>query len=79
MPATCSRRHESQCECGLPVPHIPQDLGTPEQDGADSPATLEAKVENFLASLFDPQCGQGVPSQRLERTSTSLSFSQLSQ
>lgn len=61
------------------MPHIPQELGTPEQDGADSPATLEAKVENFLASFFDPQWGQGVPSQRLERTSTSLSRSQLSQ
>lgn len=58
---------------------MPQDFGTPVQAGADSPATLEAKVENFLASFFDPQCGQGVPSQRLERTSTSLSRSQLSQ
>jgi hypothetical protein len=52
------------------------ELGTPEQDGASPPAVVEAKVENFLASFLEPQCGQGVPSQRLERTSTSLSFSQ---
>lgn len=58
---------------------MPQDLGWPVQTGAESPATLEAKVENFLDSFFDPQCGQGVPSQRLERTSTSLSLSQLPQ
>lgn len=60
---------------------MPQDLGWPVQAGASPlrPAVAEAKVENFLASFFDPQCGQGVPSQRLERTSTSLSRSQLSQ
>lgn len=57
---------------------MPQDFGTPEQDGASAapPALVEANVENFLASFFDPQCGHGVPSQRLERTSTSLSCSQ---
>ncbi len=55
---------------------MPQDLGWPVQAGASLPALVEAKVENFFASFFDPQCGQGVPSQRLERTSTSLSFSQ---
>lgn len=59
---------------------MPQDLGWPVQTGASPPpAVAEAKVENFLDSFFDPQCGQGVPSQRLERTSTSLSRSQLSQ
>ena len=47
--------------------------------GASPPALLEAKVENFFASFFDPQCGQGVPFQRLERTNTSLSRSQPSQ
>jgi hypothetical protein len=55
---------------------MPQDLGTPEQDGASPPALVEAKVENFFPSFLDPQCGQGVPSHRLERTSTSLSCSQ---
>lgn len=60
---------------------MPQDFGWPVQTGASPlpPAVAEAKVENFLDSFFDPQCGQGVPSQRLERTSTSLSRSQLSQ
>ena len=57
------------------MPHIPQELGTPEQEGASPPAVVAAKVENFLDSFFEPQCGQGVPSHRLERTSTSLSFS----
>jgi len=60
---------------------MPQDLGWPVQAGASllPPAVAEAKVENFFDSFFDPQCGQGVPSQRLERTSTSLSWSQPSQ
>ena len=60
---------------------MPHELGTPEQDGASPlpPAVADAKVENFLDNCLDPQCGQGVPSQRLERTSTSLSFSQLAQ
>lgn len=61
------------------MPHFPQELGTLEQEGASPPALLEAKVENFFASFFDPQCGQGVPFQRLERTNTSLSRSQPSQ
>jgi hypothetical protein len=63
------------------VPHLPQDLGCPVQAGASAlpPAVDDAKVENFLDNFFEPQCGQGVPSQRLERTSTSLSCSQLAQ
>lgn len=66
----------TQCECGTPVPQRPQERGTPEQAAPSSPAPsppLEAKTESFLASLVEPQCGQAVPSQWLERTSTSLS------
>jgi hypothetical protein len=54
---------------------MPQELGFPEQDGAsDSPLPLDVNTENFFASLVEPQCGHFVPSQLLERTSTSLSF-----
>ena len=60
---------------------MPQELGTPEQEGASPPppVTDAAKVENFFASRTDPHFGHGVPSQRLERTSTSLSRPQSSQ
>ena len=61
---------------------MPHELGTPEQLAASAlppPVTLAAKVENFFASRAEPHFGQGVPSQRLERTSTSLSRSQSSQ
>lgn len=58
---------------------MPQDLGTPEHEGASPPGLLEAKVENFFSNFFEPQWGQGVPSQRLLRTNTSLSRSQSSQ
>jgi hypothetical protein len=59
---------------------MPQDFGWPVQDGAaDSPATAEANVENFLFNFAEPQCGHLVPFQLLDRTSTSLSCSQLSQ
>ena len=69
-----------QCECGLPVPHLPQEVGTPEQLApASSPAALEANTESFFCNFTEPQCGQGVPSQALERTSTSLSRRQASQ
>jgi hypothetical protein len=44
-----------------------------------APALAEAKVENFLVSFFEPQCGHSVPAQSLERTRISLSCSQLSQ
>jgi len=56
------------------VPHMPQELGLPEQVGAsaDSPP-LDANTENFFSSLVEPQRGQGVPFQSVERTSTSLS------
>jgi hypothetical protein len=57
------------------VPHMPQEPGLPVQDGSEpEPAMLEAKTESFFDSLAEPQCGHGVPSHLLERTSTSLSF-----
>jgi len=58
---------------------MPQEPGLPEQDGCESPAVEEANTDNFFESLSDPQCGHWVPSQWLERTSTSLSFSHFSQ
>jgi len=61
---------------------MPQELGTPLHEGADgavAPAVAEANVENFLDILVEPQCGHFVPSQLLERTRISLSFSHLSQ
>jgi len=63
------------------VPHIPHEPGLPEQEaGSDeSPPVLDANTDNFLASLVEPHFGQGVPFQRLERTSTSLSFPHFSQ
>jgi hypothetical protein len=67
-----------QCEWGLPVPHMPQEPGVPVQEGS-SPLTLEANTESFFASFVEPQCGHWVPSQRVERTSISLSFSQPAQ
>ena len=46
----------------------------PQAGADDSPAgTEDAKTDNFLASFFEPQCGQGVPSHFEDRTSTSLS------
>jgi hypothetical protein len=70
-----------QCRWGLPVPHIPHELGTPLQEGAAgiAPAVAEAKVENFLDSFSEPQCGHFVPCQSLDRTRISLSFSHLAQ
>jgi len=38
-----------------------------------------ANVESCFVNFFEPQCGQGVPCHRLERTSNSNSQSQLSQ
>jgi hypothetical protein len=46
---------------------------------AGSPAPLEANTESFFVNLVEPQWGHGVPSQLLDRTSTSLSFSHFSQ
>jgi hypothetical protein len=58
------------------VPQRPQELGTPEQAGASPafPSIFEAKTENFFSSRVEPQCGQGVPSQFVERTNSSLSL-----
>ena len=42
-------------------------------------AVAEAKTDSFLASLVEPQWGQGVPFQFVDRTSTSLSFRQFAQ
>jgi hypothetical protein len=68
-----------QCECGRPVPHIPQLFGTPVHCGADSPATLDANTESFLCNFVDPHTGHFVPVQFVERTRISLSFSHSSQ
>jgi hypothetical protein len=43
------------------------------------PAALDAKVENFLSSLVEPQWGHFVPFQSLERTRISLSRSHFPQ
>jgi hypothetical protein len=42
-------------------------------------ATLAENADSFFVNFFEPQCGQGVPCQRLERTRTSLSFPHFSQ
>jgi hypothetical protein len=63
----------------LPVPHIPHELGVPVHVGSEPPFTLDANTENFFANFVEPQCGHFVPSQSLERTSTSLSFRHCSQ
>ena len=62
---------------------MPQEPGFPEQEGASDPPplppALEANTENFLDSFVEPQCGHLVPSQLLERTRSSLSFSHFAQ
>ena len=62
---------------------MPQECGVPVQLGAGAAVVLlaaaEAKVENFLSSLVEPQCGHFVPSQLLERTRISLSRSHFPQ
>ena len=67
----------AQWEWGLPVPHIPQELGTPEQVGPSppelAPATEAAKVERILVRRVEPQAGHGVPSHWRERTRISFS------
>jgi hypothetical protein len=67
----------AQCECGRPVPHMPQELGLPVQEGASAASPpLDAKTESFFSSLVEPQSGHGVPFQSADRTRTSLSRSQ---
>ena len=52
-----------QCECGLPVPHLPHERAFLARGAAlAAPAALEAKVENFFVSLAEPHFGHGVPS-----------------
>jgi hypothetical protein len=57
------------------VPQRPQERGLPlhEGPGSDAPPFEDAKTESFFWSFLDPQSGQAVPFQSLERTSTSLS------
>jgi len=58
-------------------------VGEPVQLDASEPvpplATDEANTESFFESFDEPQCGHFVPSQSLERTRISLSFSQAAQ
>jgi len=64
------------------VPHMPQERGLPLQEASGAglePPALEAKTENFLVNFFEPQWGQGVPCQSLERTRISLSWLHFSQ
>jgi hypothetical protein len=64
------------------VPHAQHEPGLLVQVGAavvPVPAVAEANTENFLASFFEPQCGQTEPFQSLERTRISLSRSHFSQ
>jgi hypothetical protein len=60
---------------------MPQEWGLPLQEGSEEaePLTVEANVENFLASLVEPQRGHLVPVQSLERTRISLSLSHFAQ
>jgi hypothetical protein len=62
------------------VPHRPQELGLPVQDGPSVALPVEeANTDNFLESFGEPQCGHFVPFHSFERTSISLSFSHFSQ
>jgi hypothetical protein len=59
---------------------MPQEPGLPLQEAsAFSPPVLDANTESFFVSLVEPQCGHLVPSQALDRTSISLSFSHFAQ
>jgi len=56
------------------VPQSPQERGFPVQAGGSSPPPEpDANTESFFNSFVEPQCGQGVPFQSVERTSSSLS------
>ena len=69
-----------QCECGLPVPHMPHEPGLPVQLTSGSPPPpAEAKTESFLTRRVDPQWGHFVPVQSEERTRSSLSCWHFSQ
>jgi len=75
--------NQTQCRCGLPgahpqLPHPPPPPALPA-DLLLLLSAFDAKVENFFASLAEPQWGHFVPFQSLERTRISLSRSHLSQ
>lgn len=59
----------------MPLQSAPPEAA-PEPAG---PAPEEANTESFFSSFVEPHCGQRVPFQSLERTSTSLSVSQARQ
>jgi hypothetical protein len=78
----------AQCRCfpppqQPPPPHEPPPQEPPPQHERlpllGLPLTEEAKTDNCLESLADPQCGHLVPFHLLERTSISLSCSHLLQ
>jgi hypothetical protein len=56
---------------------MPHERGFPVHAaaGCSAPAFDDANTDSFFSSFFDPQCGQGVPFQLLDRTNTSLSRS----
>lgn len=61
-------------------PQQPPRLPPDSQDGESLPPPPAAvNVENFFASLVEPQCGHEVPLQSEERTRISLSRSHLPQ
>ena len=75
-----------QCRCGPPPQQRPHDFGVPVHspppaDAAEAvaPPPDEANTESFFSRRVEPQCGQRVPFQSLERTSTSLSVSHAAQ
>jgi hypothetical protein len=51
----------------------------PPGEGALPAAPVDANVENFFDSFFEPQCGHSEFFQSLVRTSSSLSFPHFSQ
>jgi len=69
-----------QWRCGPPPqqPHPPPALPRPVSQAGAVPAdpAPDANTENFFASFFEPHFGHFVPAQSMDRTSTSLSFSQ---
>jgi len=71
--------HGYQCPWQLP-PQQPPRPPPDWQAGEESlPPPAEAKVENFLSSFVEPQCGHFVPFQSDERTRISLSRSHFPQ
>jgi hypothetical protein len=62
------------------VPQSPHARGVPVHTGSAAVSPdAEAKTDSFFSSFVEPQWGHGVPSQRVERTNTSLSRSQSAQ